>query len=368
MELVTTGDQSDEANINPERLDLAMRMAGVRSVAALAASLGKHEATVRNWTKERAQPHRSTLDELCGILAITPGFLTEPTAPPALHDSYFRSTSRTMRATHERIGGYAVLFGMLVRFLTGSANLKTPKLGPPSSAATAMRDRAGLSPSEPVPDTIELAWSEGIATAFAPLDDTDDSAKVDAFSARIGATPVIVLNPGKGDYYRQRFDVAHEIGHLVMHVSSEAMTHSERESQAHDFASRLLFPRTPGNMILLGKAVSESSFDGLFAIQSRWGISIDALLHVATTMLTGGQRAAAREKSRAVRSGELDRARTRGAETITQLAALVAETSEDSSFEESVSFVSLQSGVPRDYLNAMLISESSAARHWPAQV
>lgn len=354
-----------ESNVNPDRLEFAMRLAGIRSVAALATSLGKHEATVRNWTKERAQPHRSTLEDLARLLGVSPGFLTEPTALPDLHDAYFRSTSRTLRTTHDRIGAYTVLFGVLTQFLVGSRRAVDVAAGPTASAADAVRQRQGLSASGPVPNTIELAWAERVAVAFTPLDSSRDSTKADAFSARVGSTPVILLNPVKGDYYRQRFDVAHELGHLVMHRSSDAQSHGEREHQAHDFASRLLFPRTIENMRLLGRAAGEYSFDSLFAFQRQWGISVDALLHVATTMLTGRQRAAAREKASALRSGAISRALPRAPESVDGIADLVVDAAEDTSYADAVSFVALQSGMPRDYVGAMLTRNATDARPWP---
>src|SRR3546814_15933185 len=53
--------------------------------------------------------------------------------------------------------------------------------------------------------------------------------------------PVVVLNPSKQDYYRQRFDVAHELGHLVMHADAEPGSRAVEE-QANRFAAELLMP------------------------------------------------------------------------------------------------------------------------------
>jgi Zn-dependent peptidase ImmA (M78 family) len=48
---------------------------------------------------------------------------------------------------------------------------------------------------------------------------TARSANAYSFDSRL--RPVVVLNPIKRDYYRQRFDLAHELGHLIMHSNAE---------------------------------------------------------------------------------------------------------------------------------------------------
>lgn len=62
--------------------------------------------------------------------------------------------------------------------------------------------------------------------------------------------PLILLNDEKSNCVRSRFDLAHELGHMVLHRSvpehfrSEPATYKLLESQAHRFASSLLLPRS----------------------------------------------------------------------------------------------------------------------------
>ncbi|MDT9702280.1 ImmA/IrrE family metallo-endopeptidase, partial [Streptomyces sp. P17] len=67
------------------------------------------------------------------------------------------------------------------------------------------------------------------------------SKEVDALSVSV-ERPFIVRNTAKESVCRQRFDIAHEIGHLVMH---EGIVTGDRttENQANRFASALLLPR-----------------------------------------------------------------------------------------------------------------------------
>ncbi|NED56599.1 ImmA/IrrE family metallo-endopeptidase, partial [Micromonospora aurantiaca] len=65
--------------------------------------------------------------------------------------------------------------------------------------------------------------------------------RVDAFSVGVHPRPMVFFNPAKGDYWRNRFDAAHELGHLVMHADAEP---GEKvvEDQAHRFAAEFLMP------------------------------------------------------------------------------------------------------------------------------
>jgi Zn-dependent peptidase ImmA (M78 family) len=102
------------------------------------------------------------------------------------------------------------------------------------------------------------------------------AASVDAYSFDSRLRPVVVLNPIKRDHYRQRFDVAHELGHLVMHGDAEPGGHIVEE-QAHRFASELLMPaaeirdRLPATM-------GGNVWVTLAKLKEQWGVSMQALL------------------------------------------------------------------------------------------
>ena len=67
------------------------------------------------------------------------------------------------------------------------------------------------------------------------------SDKIDAFS-RLGAVSVIVLNTARKSTSRWIFDIAHELGHFVLH--SLGIPTKEKEDQADYFAGAFLLPRT----------------------------------------------------------------------------------------------------------------------------
>jgi Zn-dependent peptidase ImmA (M78 family) len=87
---------------------------------------------------------------------------------------------------------------------------------------------------------------------------------------------VVVLNPIKRDYYRQRFDVAHELGHLVMHGDADPGGRTV-ENQAHRFASELLMPAAEIRD-LLPSAMGGNAWRTFAKLKEQWGVSMQALL------------------------------------------------------------------------------------------
>ncbi|XXY16013.1 ImmA/IrrE family metallo-endopeptidase [Sorangium sp. So ce216] len=76
-----------------------------------------------------------------------------------------------------------------------------------------------------------------------------DADTLDGLSVWVGDRPYIVVTAGKESAARSRFDVAHELGHLLMHRHiDQAQVNSASgfkliEQQAHRFASAFLFPQ-----------------------------------------------------------------------------------------------------------------------------
>lgn len=90
----------------------------------------------------------------------------------------------------------------------------------------------------PISNMMRLCESHGVVvTTFKSV-----SKEVDALSLAT-YRPIFVRNESKESECRQRFDLAHELGHLVLHdgmVTGDRIT----ESEANQFASALLIPRT----------------------------------------------------------------------------------------------------------------------------
>src|SRR5699024_7167042 len=109
---------------------------------------------------------------------------------------------------------------------------ETPKL-----AAQLLRQAWGLG-TNPAPNMVQLCESRGISVYGL----TNIAKDVDAFSAWAGAQPVIFSSRQKTPE-RSRFDIAHELGHLVLHHNSTGGDNPQQEKEADAFASEFLIPQ-----------------------------------------------------------------------------------------------------------------------------
>jgi len=105
------------------------------------------------------------------------------------------------------------------------------------------------------------------------------SKEIDALSVAV-ERPFIVRNTAKTSVCRQRFDIAHELGHLVMH---EGVLTGCRitESQANRFASALLLPRNMMLKLFPRPHGLRLDWKGMSQFKLTWKVSKAALLYRA---------------------------------------------------------------------------------------
>jgi Zn-dependent peptidase ImmA (M78 family)/transcriptional regulator with XRE-family HTH domain len=135
----------------------------------------------------------------------------------------------------------------------------------PAEIAAMVRSDLGLG-DEPIADLTRVLEEAGVVVIRQPL----ESLQVDAIAGwPEGGTPVILL-ADHAPAERQRFTMAHELGHATMH-DADAVT--EHEKQADAFASEFLVPGDRLRSEWNGNGLSE-----LIEVKRRWGISLSALI------------------------------------------------------------------------------------------
>ena len=106
------------------------------------------------------------------------------------------------------------------------------------------------------------------------------SEEVDALSLAT-RRPIIVRNNAKTSVCRQRFDLGHELGHLILH---DGMVTGDRftEGQAHRFAGAFLLPRTmlASNFHLLFSG-KQFKWKKMSEFKEIWRVSKAAILYRA---------------------------------------------------------------------------------------
>lgn len=140
----------------------------------------------------------------------------------------------------------------------------------PIAAADALRSHWGIG-TKPVENMVKLLESKGVRV-FALA---EQHKNVDAFSCWHKGIPFVFLNTFKSAE-RSRFDAAHEVAHLCLHVHG-ATSNRDVEQEADSFASALLIHRGD----LLGHLPRVHSLSQLVAAKRRWGVSVSALARTA---------------------------------------------------------------------------------------
>lgn len=138
----------------------------------------------------------------------------------------------------------------------------------PEACADTVRKAWGLG-EQPIPNLIALLESKGIRVFSL----TDEAQDVDACCRWTSGRPFIFLNTSR-TAERCRFDLAHELGHLVMHKHGiiEGI-HVEQEANA--FASAFLMPRRS----LLANPLRIPSLKSILSKKVIWQVSAAALTY-----------------------------------------------------------------------------------------
>lgn len=270
----------------PDRL--AQVLAARRlSQTQLATMVGVSPATISKWRSGQQTPESDALERLASVVNVTPEWFTRPTLT-GMSKPLFRSNASAHAAARAMLETRIYWASELVTKLTEFVDLPELKLPYRSfknideisdtdieDAATECRTIWNLGRKE-IPDLALAAESNGIIL----IREETGVAQIEGLSAWNEAlgVPFVLLSSDKGNAFRSRFDLAHEIGHLILHrcVSNEldAERYKLKESQAHRFAGALLLPAET----FAEEVRIPVTLDSLLLIKQRYGISVAASL------------------------------------------------------------------------------------------
>jgi len=123
----------------------------------------------------------------------------------------------------------------------------------------------------PIDNLVKLLESKGIFISNLQIIDE----KVNAFSYWCGDKPLIVTSAKNTTAVRRRFDLAHELGHLVLHQGvseedlSEPKTLKRIEAEANKFAGAFLMPKAS-----YMNEVFSTRLDSFVELKRRWKVSV----------------------------------------------------------------------------------------------
>lgn len=132
--------------------------------------------------------------------------------------------------------------------------------------------------SQPISDLTDLLESKGIKVFLLPY---DAGKRWDGLVAKANGQPVIVVGADwPGD--RQRFTLAHELGHLVLdgRLTGDLASGKEEEYACHRFAGAFLMPAS-AVVETFGPKRNWLEPRELYLAKHEWGISMNALIYRA---------------------------------------------------------------------------------------
>ena len=136
----------------------------------------------------------------------------------------------------------------------------------------------------PITNLQYLLESHGIiVTGFKNVSD-----KIDAFSQLVEVNSnkyfIVALSLGNKPLERLRFDMGHELGHILLHSweePNEVLSRDEfkaQEKQANMFASALLLPK---NEFIKDIALYSTELDYYIQLKKKWRVSMQAMIYRA---------------------------------------------------------------------------------------
>ncbi len=260
---------------NPNRLTTARLLRGLTQTE-IARKLNIIPRTVRGYENGEYDPEN--IKELAEILELPVSFFMQEECInlPSQEAISFRAASRLTvkmkdQARSLQAIAHQINLWLEERYQLPSVNLPNLSKETPSAAATSLRKNWGLG-DKPIPNMISLLEKNGIRVFSLSIDSI-----VDANCIWFGEQPYIFMNTTKSTE-RDRFNLAHELGHLVLH--SESMRGFEdrkdskiEEKEANEFAAAFLMPESS----LAYNIPNFITVDKLIEIKKKWGVSLAAL-------------------------------------------------------------------------------------------
>ena len=266
-----------------ERL-IQIRKARRLTAISLADMAGLRQPTISQYEKGKQNPRQENLDNMANVLNVPVGFFLRPIDVDKPSKVFYRSMSAATKAARESAEARYEWALEAIDYLLGFFDfpeLNFPELEVPQDfrdidewhieiLAKQLREYWMLG-NGPITNMIRTLESNGVVTWRTAF----EARTLDAFSEYRLPHPVVVLSSDKQNYFRSRFDAAHELGHMVLHqtVDRAALKKSHEfnliEVQAHHFAAAFLLPATAFEADMWSP-----SLDTFRALKPRWNVSI----------------------------------------------------------------------------------------------
>lgn len=279
----------------PGRGVLASRLRDARKIrrlsqGELADQVGVSRQAVSAFERGDRQPEAATLQRIAGILVQPVSFFVTPDRASFGENStrfYRRAGSDSIRRNEacDVLSSWLVQTAKYFDDILNYPAVDLPEFEPASGSrysfaeidriAGDLRRHWGLG-AGPISNVLALLESKGILICRYEM----EGDQIDAFSFWNGSRPFIVLASEKRSGARRRFDLAHELGHLVLHRWIDQAEVQDKaalkllEGEADKFAAAFLLPSSS-----FPNEVYTTKLDSFVYLKERWKVSIQSMIY-----------------------------------------------------------------------------------------
>ena len=280
------------SGFQPERLTQIREARGLSKIN-LGRLVDRSPSTVTKWENGSHSPDAEVLAILGQVLNCPLTWFMKPTSIKENNPIFFRtlsSTAKDLCNASERYMGWLQEASIFLQEFLDLPSVNIPHLEVDDYRAiddelieimaAKCRKLWGLDIA-PVSDLLLIIENAGvICSRF-----EQGSAVMDGYSQwnEDEKRPYIILATDKDNYYRSRFDAAHELGHLVLHryvKRLDSINFKPIEDQANKFAACFMLPEESFSVEL----PPYPTLENFVSLKTRWGMSAQAMIHRAKSL------------------------------------------------------------------------------------
>lgn len=262
------------------------------TLAELGEQIGRSSSTLSAWENGSQLPEAESFGRLCQVFGVSRQWFLKSvpqTAEENQRPYFYRSQASAHKHARQRSQLYLLWLQEISSFFQDAMDwppVNVPMLDTDDcqliadeeieEIARECRQRWKLG-TAPIPDVIQVMENAGIICTRATL----GHVKMDGVShvSVIDGRPYVLIAEDKANAIRNRFDAAHELGHIVLHSRipqgqyEDDELYNLLEAQAHRFASAFLLPPES-----FSQEVVWPTLDNLLSLKSRWKVSVAAMI------------------------------------------------------------------------------------------
>ena len=260
---------------------------------ALAEMVGVTRASISAYEHGKHNPSPEVLERIGAVLKLKIEFFLRPDEPTQQQVVFERARTSATQAVRKRARHRRTWLRETIQSLKQFVSIPQPNLpdlavpenwksmSSPEIEAVARDARRYWNMGDgPISNVTLLAENNGVIVCLIPM----NANNLDAFSLwdEIDKRPYIVLGNDSQSAFRTRFNVSHELGHLILHKNlspsdlGEAGSLKVLEKQADQFAASFLTPASA-----FSSDVATPTLEQFRVLKPRWRTSIKMMIHRA---------------------------------------------------------------------------------------